>query len=61
MDERIEHTGRVPRASRSHTFFQAAGVAEMGGPERPIAPPAQDDPSVGTQPYSDNALHGEGI
>jgi hypothetical protein len=34
MDERIEHTGRVPRASRSHTFFQAAGVAEMGGPER---------------------------
>lgn len=59
MDERVEHTGRVPRASRSHTFYQAVENAPLGGPQRPIAPPAEKYNDLAPRP-SDNAMHGEG-
>lgn len=61
-DDRVIHTGRIPRASRAHTFYQAVADAPNPGPKRDIIwPPVQQTPSIGTSVYSDNAKHGEGI
>jgi hypothetical protein len=59
--ERISdiHTGRIPRASRAHTFYQAVADAPNPGPKRnPIWPPKRPASKTEAKPYSDDEMRG---